>query len=910
MIPNAVARAVSRCSIGSQTFLGVRVPRVAIFPAMTRKGEDSPAMRQYRELKDQHAGALLLYQMGDFYETFFADAKQLANTLGITLTTRGDDQAGNPIAMAGFPLRALDQHLPRLLEAGLRVVICEQVEDPAEAKGLVKRDVTRVITPGTVLEETLLDARKPSIIACWLPPKGKSGGGLAWAELSTGRFQCCPAVEGDFAPALARLEPAELLLPEKLWAEQRERILALRNETAASLTAAPDFSFDGKRAVAELQRHLGVKTLRGFGFEDEKGPELAAAGALLAYIAENQRGNIRHIRSLERFDPRQVMALDRATLDALEVTHTLRENRRAGSLLDSLDRTATAMGAREVRSWLTAPLTDPRKVNARHAAVDELVHTPRRLNLLREAMGGLPDLERIAGKLGSARANPRDLAGLRLALRRLPLVRGALAGAESALLSYASESLDALADLRELLESRLADEPPANLKDGGVIRQGVNAELDELRALGREGSGWMSRYQATEAERTGIASLKVGFNSVFGYYIEVTHAQAGKAPANYIRKQTLKGAERYITPELKEYESKILNAEKRIHALESQLFSDIREELTAHAARLLAAARLTALVDVLAGLAAVAHERGWVRPVIDDSRELRVLGARHAVLESTLEAGKCVPNDITLEAGVTMAVVTGPNMAGKSTYVRTVALCVLLAQAGSFVPAREARIGVVDRIFTRLGSADDIGQGQSTFMVEMAETANILNHATNRSLIVLDEVGRGTSTFDGVSIAWAVSEYLLREVKARTFFATHYHELTQLALQFSGVKNLNVVVREWNDELIFLHQIAEGGADRSYGIHVAKLAGIPGDIVSRARAILAMLEADSPVLSGKALKGQPAGPNLRRPRQSQLSLFTVSENRALKALDDLDTSAFTPEQALAELLRLKDIARE
>ncbi|MCA8911071.1 MAG: DNA mismatch repair protein MutS [Planctomycetes bacterium] len=877
---------------------------------MAGKGEDSPAMKQYRELKDAHADALLLYQMGDFFETFFEDAKLLADTLGITLTTRGDDSQGNPIAMAGFPLRALDQHLPRLLESGLRVVICEQVEDPASAKGLVKRDVTRVITPGTVLEETLLDARKPSIIAAWLPAKGKKDGGLAWAELSTGQFLCTELPENQLHAALARLEPAELLLPEKLWVNDREKLSEIRQGVRASITAAADFSFDNVRAAAELHRHFGVTTLQGFGFESEKGPEVSSAGALLLYLFENQRGKIAHIRSLERFNPRDVMALDRATLDALEVTRTLREGKRSGSLLDCVDRTSTAMGARELRAWLVGPLTDVRKVNARHAAVDELVHTPRRLNLVREGLQSLPDIERLAGRLGTGRVTPRDLGGLRAALRRLPLLRSALSGTESTLLSYAGEQLDALTDLRELLEDRLGDDPPAAIKDGSVIKPGVNEELDELRALGRDGKSWMAKFQEQEAERSGIPSLKVGFNNVFGYYIEVTHAHADKVPDHYIRKQTLKAAERYITPELKDYESRILNAEKRILALESQLFGDLREELTSHTTRLLATARLVALVDALAGLALVAHDRGWCRPVIDDSTTLRLVQARHPVLEQSLDPGKCVPNDAILEDAA-MAVVTGPNMAGKSTYVRTVALCVMLAQAGSFVPAKQAVIGAVDRIFTRLGSADDIGKGQSTFMVEMAETANILNHATARSLIVLDEVGRGTSTFDGVSIAWAVSEYLLKKLKARTFFATHYHELTQLALQFDGVANLNVVVREWNDELIFLHQISEGGADRSYGIHVAKLAGIPGEVVVRAQAILAKLEADSPVLSGKALKGDPAGgPKLKRPKQVQLSLFSVAENKALKALSELDTSSITPEQALAELLRLKDLARE
>jgi len=877
---------------------------------MAGKGEDSPAMKQYRELKDQHAGALLLYQMGDFFETFFEDAKLLADTLGITLTTRGDDTQGNPIMMAGFPLRALDQHLPRLLEAGLRVVICEQAEDAAEApsagsgqaKGLVRREVSRVITPGTVLEESLLDARKPSIIAAWLAAKGDTGG-LAWAELSTGRFQCCVLTSAELGPALARLEPSELLLPEKLWVKGREALADVRQLTAAAISAGADFSFETKRAVEELCRQFGVRTLKGFGFE-ESGADVGAAGALLHYIAENQRGKLAHIRALERFDPRQVMALDRATLDALEITRTLRETGRKGSLVDAVDRTQTPMGARELRNWLTGPLTDTRKINQRHAAVHELVHTPRRLAILRDALDGLPDLERLAGRLGTGRATPRDCGGLRVSLRKLPLVRSALAGAESTLLNFAGENLDALADLRDLLEHQLADDPPQAVKDGGVIRPGVNAELDELRALGTDGKNWMARFQEQEIGRTGIASLKVGYNSVFGYYIEVTHAQADRAPKEYIRKQTLKGAERFITPELKEYESRILNAEKRIHQLEQSLFNTLREELLKHTPRLLACARLVALVDTLASLAQVATERGWVRPTVDDSRNLSLLDARHAVLETTLEPGKLVPNDAVLETH-SMAVVTGPNMAGKSTYVRTLALCVLLAQSGSFVPAREARIGLVDRMFTRLGSADDIRAGQSTFMVEMAETANILNHVSARSLVILDEVGRGTSTFDGVSIAWAVSEFLI-SIKARTFFATHYHELTQLALKYPQVRNLNVLVREWQDELIFLHKIGEGGADRSYGIHVAKLAGIPGEVVSRARDILGKLEADSPVLSGKAT--QATGP--KRPKQVQLSMFTVKENNVMQALDGVDTSRLTPEQALAELMRLKDMARE
>ncbi|MCC6575183.1 MAG: DNA mismatch repair protein MutS [Planctomycetes bacterium] len=887
---------------------------------MAAKGEDSPAMKHFRELKEKHADALLLYQIGDFFETFFEDAKQLASTLGVVLTSRGEDTRGAEIPMAGFPVRALDQHLPRLLEAGLRVVVCEQTEDAGAAKGLIKREVTRVITPGTVTEESLLDARKPTLIAAWLPARGKvKTGGLAWAELTTGRFMCAALEPEQLAGALARLEPAELLLPEQLWTRDRAVVDGVRPLTRAALTATPDFSFDAARADKELCKHFGVKTLAGFGFDSAGGPDISSAGALLAYLAENQKGKLAHIRGLEKFEPRAVMALDRATLDALEITQTLREKTRKGSVLDCLDVTNTPMGARELRGWLTGPLTDAKKIAARHAAIDELIHQPRRLKLLRESLAGLPDLERLTGRLGTGRAQPRDLAGVREALRRLPLVRNALAGSESTLLSYAGDQLDALADLRTLIESRLADDPPVAVKDGGVIKAGVNAELDELRALGRDGKQFIARFQEDEAARSGIASLKVGYNNIFGYYIEVTHTHTAKIPANYIRKQTLKGAERYITPELKEFETRVLNAERSIAALESQLFSELREALVAQAGRLIASARLAALVDALACLAQVAATRGWVRPLIDDTRDLKLIDARHPVLEQALPQGTLVPNDAEL-VGARMAIVTGPNMAGKSTYVRTVALCVLLAQAGSFVPAREARIGLTDRIFTRLGSADDIGKGQSTFMVEMAETANILRHATDRSLIVLDEVGRGTSTFDGVSIAWAICEHILR-LGARTFFATHYHELTQLALRASGVSNLNVAVREWQDELVFLHKIVPGGADRSYGIHVAKLAGIPAEVVARGGEILRKLEADSPVLANDAsgesgrnhgLGPAPVtdGPKLKRPKSIQLSMFTVNENRALKALQDVDLSRLTPEQALAALLRLQQLSRE
>lgn len=552
------------------------------------KGEDSPAMKHFRELKEAHAGAVVLYQIGDFFETFFEDAKQIAQTLNITLTSRGDQQNGEPIPMAGFPLRALDQHLPKLLEAGLRVVVCEQTEDVALAKGLIKREVTRVITPGTVTEDSLLDARKPTILACYA--EAKKGGALAWVELATGRFQCAPVSESELSSALDRLDAAESLLPEVLWTRERDKLNHMRQLTRASLTAVPDFAFDSTRSAQALRAHFGVKTLAGFGFEDDKGDELRAAGALLSYLAENQRGKLAHLRNIERFEPRAVMALDRATLDALEVVSTLRGRERKGSLLDCIDETLTAMGARELRSWLLNPLTEIKKINARHASVDELVHTPRRLKLLRESLLNLPDLERLAGKVG---IRPRYAARACRAARSI----GTTAADpqrhhqhESSLLAYAGDSLDALDDLRNLLAAQLSDDPPQNVRDGNAIREGVNAKLDELRGLGRDGKNFIARYQEDEANAPALARSRSAITPCSAITSKSRTRRRAKC-TNYIRKQTLKGAERYITPELKEYESKILNAKRRIAVLEAELFNALREQAAAQCARLIASAR-------------------------------------------------------------------------------------------------------------------------------------------------------------------------------------------------------------------------------------------------------------------------------------------------------------------------------
>jgi len=798
-------------------------------PAMS-----TPMMQQYREAKERHPGMLLFFRMGDFYELFEEDAVLAAKLLGLTLTSRDKS-----IAMAGFPHHQLENYLHKLLKAGHRVAVCDQVEDPAQAKGLVRREVTRVVTPGTITEDNLLDPRQSNHLVAILPDA--DGYALAWLEISTGAFRAADVPSLGIADELARLNPAECLCPER----DVERIGAVlkRLTTTPALTTRPDWTFDGLSARKALFDHFKIITCAGFGFDDGQ-PCLAAAGALLLYAQEMLKTELGHLRKMQPYRGDAVLQLDEVTRRSLELTRTLRDGDRQGSLLAALDRTVTTMGARLLHDWLLAPLTDRAAIEARLDAVEELSKDATLRDDIRKSLREIHDLQRLTSRVSTGRAAPRDLGAIARTLRFLPHVKAKITARRSALLQSLEQQLELCPDLRTTLDAALADDLPLGPREGGLIRPGYRAELDELRDIARGGKEWIARFQAEEIQRTGIGSLKVGFNKVFGYYIEITHTHATKIPADYQRKQTLKNAERYITPELKEYEEKVLSAEEKSHEREYELFLELRDQVSAETARLLQTGEVLSELDVLAALAELAVSRQYVRPTLADESMLHLKDGRHPVLEQTLAPGTFVPNDVCQSADDGLLwLITGPNMSGKSTFIRQVALLTLLAHMGSFVPAAAATVGVTDRIFTRVGASDELNRGQSTFMVEMTEAANILNNATSRSLVILDEIGRGTSTYDGVSLAWAITEHLHNQVGCRTLFATHYHELAQLAETLPGLRNCNVLVREWQDDIVFLHKIAAGSADKSYGIHVARLAGIPADVLDRARTVLGQLEA-------------------------------------------------------------------
>jgi DNA mismatch repair protein MutS len=795
----------------------------------------TPLMEQYLAIKKQHEGELLFFRLGDFYEMFYEDAKTAARVLGITLTARFKGEQAVP--MAGVPVASADGYLARLLKAGFRVAVCEQTQDAEEAEGLVDRGVVRVVTPGTLTEQNLLDARSANFLAAAAPAKG--GFGLAWTDLSTGQFHA-EAVSGtELLDELTRLSPAELLVPEN----QREAswVAPLREALTAAVTPAPEWDFEPSRSEEVLGRQFGTAGVKGFGVE---GIPLGPAAALVEYLRRTQRTELRHVTRLLPWPRDKRVFLDRATQLGLELTRTMRGGDEKESLLGILDRSATAMGARLLREWLLCPLADVPAIRSRHDAVGELASQ----HLFRQEIQALlrrsGDLERLAARVGSARANARDLQGVQLSLALVPELKEALSTSRSDLVQAAAARLDPLPALHQTLAKALVEDPPVTLKEGGLIRDGYDEELDRLRGVRRGGQDWIARFQAEESGRTGIP-VKVGFNQVFGYYIEITHAKAGKTeiPAEYVRKQTTKNSERYITPALKEREAEVLNAEASEKKREYEILVALREQAAAAVPALLGTARALAELDVVASLAQAAVENRYVRPVVDDGTVLEIRDGRHPVLERFLPE-RFVPNDCNLDAaGPRLMLITGPNMAGKSTYIRQVALIALMAQAGSFVPAASARIGVVDRIFTRVGSADELTRGNSTFMVEMTETAAILHNATGRSLVILDEIGRGTSTFDGLSIAWAVTEYLHDRSGARTLFATHYHELTDLSASLPGLRNHHVQVREHQGRVVFTHRVVPGPTDKSYGVHVARLAGLPPAAVARAGEILKRLEA-------------------------------------------------------------------
>ncbi|MFO1093415.1 MAG: DNA mismatch repair protein MutS [Planctomycetaceae bacterium] len=907
----------------------------------------TPMMERYQEVKRETPGALLLFRMGDFYELFYDDAVTAARVLGLTLTSR-DKGSPNPVPMAGFPYHALDGYLQKLIRAGCKAAVCEQVEDPKLAKGLVRREVTRVVTPGTLTDDALLDPRTANYVAAVSPLRETFG--LAWLELSTGRFLCSDvsAEQGKrtrpnatspgaaqfgsvlslLLDELGRIRPAECVIPEL--DESAALLVALRGIPGLTLTKRPAWSFSVSRGAESLQKHFGTSTLDGFDL-DAEAPSVAAAGALLEYVQETQRASLAHIAKIEPHRRGSALLIDDATRRSLELTQTLRDGQRDGSLLAVMDESATPMGARLLAEWLSNPLTDPAAINRRLDAVAELTEDATLRRDAGEQLKQAYDLERLAGRAATLRASPRDLSSLTRTLALLPKFKALLTGRRSDLLRTLEARLDLCAEVRADVDAALVDEPPLQTTDGGMIRSGFSATLDELRDLARGGKTWIAEYQKREIVRTGIASLKVGFNKVFGYYLEVTAANRDKVPDDYIRKQTLKNQERFITPALKEYEDKVLRAEEKALALEQELFQQLRERVARECRRLQQTAGVLALLDVLTGLASLAVKRRYCRPEITTEPVLDIRDGRHPVLDALRPSGEFVPNDVRLgvvetegivgegptvkgdidrafplapdaQPSALVALITGPNMAGKSTYIRQAALLTIMAQMGSFVPAKSARIGVADRIFARVGASDELGRGQSTFMVEMTETARILNTATERSLVILDEIGRGTSTYDGISLAWAITEFLHDVVGCRTLFATHYHELTDLPKTLVRAANWNVAVREQGGDVIFLHRIVPGAADRSYGIHVARLAGVPRDVIERADVILDRLEADHHDESGRTTI--PA--RKRRNRSRQLALFVDESHPLLEELKSLDLETLSPLAALQELHRMRE----
>ncbi len=858
-------------------------------------------MRQYRQFKETYPDYILFFRMGDFYEMFYEDAKIASRVLGLALTSRSKGPSAIPLA--GIPYHAAESYLARLIKAGHRVAMCEQVEDPKKAKGVVKRDVVRLVTPGTLTDDFLLEQNEGNFLVAVFKAKtgSKDNGqaGVAWVELSSGAFWTMTTPSDAVLDEVVRIRPAEVIFPEGDSFDTPSFRETLAQSTGTAATSRPPWAFDSRASVEALNDHFGTKTLEGFGFDgwDES---ISAAGAIIEYLRETQKTAIEHIRTLKKFDRSDHMQVDGNTLRCLEVHRTLRSNQRVGSLLASIDRSCTGMGARLLERWLTFPLTGYSMITARQDAVEELGSDRTRLKSLREILQDVAQIDRIAAGIAMGRVRPRELVALGQTLRLLPKLAATIDGCTAELITQLYPALTGLEVQAELISRSIDSDCPNSIADGGVISAGFNEELDRLRRIGKDGQSWLAEYQAQQSKRIGIPNLKVGYNRVFGYYIEISNVNKDKAPPDYVRKQTLKNAERYITDELKKYENEVLSADERAKSLEARLFEQIRLELAQYIPAFQAAADALANLDVLCGLATLATERGYKRPTMTQDNVLKIVGGKHPVLAEQLRE-QFVPNDVSMAAkDDRLLIITGPNMAGKSTYIRQTALLVLMAQTGSFIPVEEATIGLVDRIFTRVGAADEISRGLSTFMLEMVETANILNNATSRSLVILDEVGRGTSTCDGLSLAWAICEFIALNIKCRTMFATHYHELTELENVLDGTTNLNVSVREWADEVIFLHKIVKGGTDQSYGVHVARLAGVPKDVIERAKAILPQIQAhladglDMPELADRA-----------REAAAQMQLFADPASRVAREIKDTDLENMTPMQALDLLRKLK-----
>ncbi|MBN1848606.1 MAG: DNA mismatch repair protein MutS [Deltaproteobacteria bacterium] len=859
----------------------------------------TPMLRQFLEIKGMYPDSILFFRMGDFYEMFFEDAKIASKILGITLTSRGSHN-GQKMPMCGVPHHSSRSYIAKLIESGKKVAICEQVEDPAKAKGIVKREVIRVVTPGSVLDDGDVDDNTNLYLAAIAGGEGCFG--LAYVDLSTGEFRVTEVDQWRaLKDELGRIDPAELLIPENDEMTLRKDLSLYRTEIL------PRDVFDQKRAGDLLKEQLGAKSLGGYGCEDmEQG--IIAAGAVVHYLKETQKGNPDHIKDIVSYRLGDFMFLDEHTIWNLELFRTMRRQSTKGTLFQIFDQTVTPMGSRLLKRWIGYPLVDLIKIRRRLAAVSNFRDDRIFREEIRERLEGIYDLERLNGRISMGRANSRDLVALKQSILQLPAIKRQLVDSTSELLADIAEQLDTLQDVAEIIDKAICDDPPISLKEGGIIREGYHPELDELITITRAGKTWIAQFALTEQKRTGISNLKIGYNKVFGYYIEVSKANIPHVPEDYIRKQTLVNGERYITEALKEYEDKVLGAEEKRVDLEYEIFEQIRGKVALENRRIKDTAAFIGELDALAGLAETAELNGYTCPEVNEEGDLKIIDGRHPVIEQTVRDEAFVPNDICLDNQTQQfLIITGPNMAGKSTVLRQTALTVLMAQMGSFVPASKAIIGIVDRIFTRIGASDDLARGQSTFMVEMDETANILRHATPKSLVILDEIGRGTSTYDGLSIAWAVAEALHdRDGKGvKTLFATHYHELTELLASKTRAKNFNIAVKEWEDQIIFLRKLVPGGTNRSYGIQVARIAGMPQAVVDRAKEILENLEG-----AERDDMGRPRLARSRRQRikedPAQLSLFRGQEQRLKRWITGLDISSMAPLEALIELNKMKE----
>ena len=864
---------------------------------MAEKNQElTPMKRQYNAIKAQNADSILFFRLGDFYEMFDEDARIAARELDLTLTTRDRNKPQDQqTPMCGVPYHSVDAYIARLVSKGYKVAICEQTEDPATAKGLVSREITRIVTPGTVTESCMLEESRNNYMACLYGETKRLG--LAFCDVSTGAFFVTVCADAAAAASeLGRFAPSEVMRQGK--ASQDSSIdNALFHHLHCCVDEGLPAGFTAEQAEAALESHFNA-TLAQLGIAGI--PEaVMAAGALLKQLLFVQKNDLAHIRQLQYYTTGLFMELDIDARRNLELTQTLRGKEKRGSLLWVLDKTHTAMGGRLLRSWLEKPLLDPIEIDRRHGAVEELVNDTICRGELQEALKGVTDLERVMTRIVTGSVNCRDLLGLANGFRALPLVKGQLAQLESPLLRRLEQAIDPLADCADLIENTIIENPPITVREGGIIRPGANEEADRLRDLMNGSKDTIVAIEAAEKEATGIRTLKVSYNRVFGYYIEVSKSFTEQVPAHYIRKQTLANCERYITPELKELEEQVLTAKERLTALEYQLFTALREHLAQQAARVQATAAAVAAADALCSLASVAVQRGYCRPQMTLGSEIRITDGRHPVVEQMLNDSLFVPNDTDLGASDNqVAIITGPNMAGKSTYMRQVALIVLMAQMGSFVPARSARLGIVDRVFTRIGASDDLASGQSTFMVEMAEVASILKHATARSLLILDEIGRGTSTYDGMSIAKAVLEHVAnpRKLGAKTLFATHYHELSTIEAELPNVRNYNIAVKKRGEQMIFLRKIVPGATDDSYGIEVAKLAGLPAGVTARAKEILAQLEEAKGVTHASPVAAAP---------DDQVSMLDMRAQQVCAALEAISVETLTPIEAMNELYRLK-----